>query len=114
MRAKQALREETWRALQERGVARFPGGQRPHPQLHVCGGGRAAAGWDGGVGGCVPLDWIVTPDDVIACRHGRARPAGLLWDHLRDAKIDEIPLLRRLAPASTQDRSTRRADGARS
>lgn len=62
----------------------------------------------------VPLDWIVTPDDVIACRHGRARPAGLLWDHLRDAKIDEIPLLRRLASASTQDRNARRADGARS
>jgi 5-formyltetrahydrofolate cyclo-ligase len=47
----------------------------------------------------VPLDAIVTPDEVIACRGDRRRPAGVLWDHLPDTKIDEIPLLRRLAAA---------------
>ena len=45
----------------------------------------------------VPLDAIVTPDGVIRCRRGRARPDGVLWDHLSEAKINEIPLLRRLA-----------------
>jgi 5-formyltetrahydrofolate cyclo-ligase len=45
----------------------------------------------------VPLDAIVTPDEVIECERTRARPAGVLWEHLTADKIDEIPLLRRLA-----------------
>lgn len=45
----------------------------------------------------VPLDAIVTPDEVVVCRGGRQRPAGILWEHLTSGKIDEIPLLRRLA-----------------
>lgn len=45
----------------------------------------------------VPLDAIVTPDEVIACTRTRPRPAGVLWHHLPQDKIDEIPLLRRLA-----------------
>ena len=45
----------------------------------------------------VPLDAIVTPDEVIDCGRSRARPGGVLWDHLAQDKIDEIPLLRRLA-----------------
>lgn len=45
----------------------------------------------------VPLDMIVTPDDVIDCARTRARPAGVLWDRLPERKVDEIPLLRRLA-----------------
>lgn len=45
----------------------------------------------------VPLDVIVTPDEIIACSGKHARPTGVLWDHLPAAKIDEIPLLRRLA-----------------
>ena len=45
----------------------------------------------------VPLDMIVTPDEVIECMRTRARPAGVLWDDLPEGKIDEIPLLRRLA-----------------
>lgn len=47
----------------------------------------------------VPLDAIVTPDEVIACARTRARPDGVLWDDLDDDKIDQIPLLRRLADA---------------
>jgi 5-formyltetrahydrofolate cyclo-ligase len=42
------------------------------------------------------VDRIVTPDGVIRCRRAR-RPAGILWDHLDDEKIDEIPALRSLA-----------------
>jgi 5-formyltetrahydrofolate cyclo-ligase len=45
----------------------------------------------------VPLDTIVTPDEVIRCSGRRQRPTGVLWDHLQDDKIAEIPLLRRLA-----------------
>ncbi len=45
----------------------------------------------------VPLDMIATPDEIIVCAGGYERPAGVLWDHLPDGKIDEIPLLRRLA-----------------
>jgi 5-formyltetrahydrofolate cyclo-ligase len=48
----------------------------------------------------VPLDLIVTPDEVIGCDGGRRRPDGVLWDHLPDHKIAAIPLLQRLA---TQD-----------
>jgi 5-formyltetrahydrofolate cyclo-ligase len=46
----------------------------------------------------VPLDAIITPEDVITCASGRARPSGVLWDHLPKDKIAEIPLLRRMAP----------------
>jgi 5-formyltetrahydrofolate cyclo-ligase len=45
----------------------------------------------------VPLDAIVTPDEAIPCADGWQRPTGVLWDHLQDDKIAEIPLLRRLA-----------------
>lgn len=45
----------------------------------------------------VPLDMIVTPDDVVECARTMPRPVSVLWDHLPDGKIDEIPLLRRLA-----------------
>lgn len=45
----------------------------------------------------VPLDAIVTPDEVILCAGGRPRPRRVLWEHLGEAKIAEIPLLRRLA-----------------
>lgn len=44
----------------------------------------------------VPLDAIVTPDEIIICSGDRPRPSGVLWEHLSDDKIDAIPLLRRL------------------
>jgi 5-formyltetrahydrofolate cyclo-ligase len=40
------------------------------------------------------VDRIVTPDEVVRPRR-RRRPRGILWDHLDDAKIAEIPVLRR-------------------
>lgn len=45
----------------------------------------------------VPLDVIVTPDEVITCTGSAPRPTGVLWEHLASDKIDQIPLLRRLA-----------------
>lgn len=43
----------------------------------------------------VPIDLIVTPDEVVTC-DGRGRPAGIVWEELTEEKIDSIPLLRRL------------------
>ncbi|MDG4824531.1 5-formyltetrahydrofolate cyclo-ligase [Asanoa sp. WMMD1127] len=40
----------------------------------------------------VPLDFVVTPDRVIACRPDRPA-AGIRWDELTEAKIAAIPLL---------------------
>jgi 5-formyltetrahydrofolate cyclo-ligase len=48
----------------------------------------------------VPLDAVVTPDEIIVCRGGWTRPTAVLWDHLPGSKIEEIPLLRRLRDAS--------------
>ncbi|MFD8497764.1 5-formyltetrahydrofolate cyclo-ligase [Amycolatopsis sp. NPDC059657] len=38
------------------------------------------------------VDYIVTPDEVIACGPAR-RPEGLIWEHLSAAKIAAIPAL---------------------
>lgn len=43
----------------------------------------------------IPVDFLVTPSDVIAARPGRARPRGIYWDLLRQTKINNIPLLRK-------------------
>jgi 5-formyltetrahydrofolate cyclo-ligase len=43
----------------------------------------------------VPLDLVVTPDEVIACG-GRDRPGGILWPSLTEEKVAAIPLLQRL------------------
>lgn len=44
----------------------------------------------------VPVDVIVTPQDVISCRGVHDRPEGIDWDDLTDDKIAAIPLLQRL------------------
>jgi 5-formyltetrahydrofolate cyclo-ligase len=41
----------------------------------------------------VPLDLIVTPDEVITCEGSHPRPKGVRWDELTDDKIASIPLL---------------------
>jgi 5-formyltetrahydrofolate cyclo-ligase len=43
----------------------------------------------------VPVDFIVTPDEVIDCRpaHGKRRSAGIRWADLTEEKIAAIPLL---------------------
>jgi 5-formyltetrahydrofolate cyclo-ligase len=43
----------------------------------------------------VPVDLIVTPDEVIDCRGGRGArpPAAIHWDDLTEEKIAAIPLL---------------------
>jgi 5-formyltetrahydrofolate cyclo-ligase len=38
------------------------------------------------------VDIVVTPDDVIRTRSRRRSP-GILWEHLDDRTIDDIPVL---------------------
>lgn len=48
----------------------------------------------------VPLDLIVTPDEVIDCTAVRPpRPTGVRWEELTDDKVAAIPLLQRLRTA---------------
>lgn len=44
----------------------------------------------------VPVDLVVTPDEVVACDGAHRRPEGIRWGELTDDKIDSIPLLRAL------------------
>ncbi len=45
----------------------------------------------------LPLDYLVTPAAIIECRGRYRRPPGILWDALPAEKVEEIPLLARLA-----------------
>lgn len=45
----------------------------------------------------VPLDLVVTPDEVIVCDRAHPRPSGIRWDDLTDDKVAAIPILARLA-----------------
>lgn len=44
----------------------------------------------------VPLDLIVTPEEVLTAEGRAGRPEGVRWGELTPEKIDSIPLLRRL------------------
>ena len=46
----------------------------------------------------VPMDLIVTPEQVIETDRRADRPAGIDWDALPPAKIDAIPILQQLRP----------------
>jgi 5-formyltetrahydrofolate cyclo-ligase len=43
----------------------------------------------------MPVDFIVTPKDVLATRAIYPRPRGIYWDLLRGNKINAIPILRK-------------------
>jgi len=43
----------------------------------------------------LPVDFLVTPTEVIATRPAHPRPRGIYWDLLRTLKINAIPLLRK-------------------
>ncbi|MFQ6058816.1 MAG: 5-formyltetrahydrofolate cyclo-ligase [Anaerolineae bacterium] len=42
----------------------------------------------------IPVDIIVTPDEVIYTEHRFPKPLGIYWDHLSREKIEHIPVLR--------------------
>lgn len=43
----------------------------------------------------LPVDFLVTPTEVLATRPAHPRPRGIYWDLLRALKINAIPLLRK-------------------
>jgi len=44
----------------------------------------------------IPVDFIVTPDEIITCKTRLPRPAGIYWEYLDDEKIEAIPLLKKM------------------
>lgn len=50
----------------------------------------------------VPLDFIVTPDEVIETEGAFRRPHGILWDELDEERLDSIPALRALKPDASR------------
>jgi 5-formyltetrahydrofolate cyclo-ligase len=44
------------------------------------------------------VDLVVTPTEAIRTGAQGGRPPGILWDHLDDAKIAEVPVLARMRP----------------
>ena len=43
----------------------------------------------------LPVDFVITPTEVIATRAVYPRPRGIYWDLLREIKINAIPILRK-------------------
>ena len=56
----------------------------------------------------IPLDFLVTPFEVIATRPAYPRPRGIYWDLLRTARIDAIPSLRKRLKQGGADAPSRR------
>ena len=44
----------------------------------------------------IPVDFVVTPDEIIDCKSKLAKPEGIYWEYLDDEKIAAIPLLKKL------------------
>ncbi len=44
----------------------------------------------------VPLDWILTPEEMIETKTELEKPSGLLWDSLPEKKLEAIPILKEL------------------
>jgi len=49
----------------------------------------------------VPLDYAVTPEEVIECPSRLPHPTGIYWGDLDEAKIAQIPLLQKLRARKT-------------
>ena len=56
----------------------------------------------------LPVDFLVSPSDVIATRPTHARPRGIYWDLLRPARVNAIPLLRKRLARGARAPSPRR------
>ncbi len=51
----------------------------------------------------VPLDFVVTPDEILPTSRAFRRPPGILWDELDEDKLRSIPVLRRMKQAQCTD-----------
>jgi 5-formyltetrahydrofolate cyclo-ligase len=56
----------------------------------------------------LPVDFVVTPSEVVATRPAHPRPRGLYWDLLRPIRINAIPLLRKRLQRATPGAAPRR------
>jgi 5-formyltetrahydrofolate cyclo-ligase len=56
----------------------------------------------------IPLDFLVTPFEVVATRPAYPRPRGIYWDLLKAAKIESIPSLRKRLKQGGADAPSRR------
>src|SRR5262245_15056635 len=56
----------------------------------------------------IPLDFIITPDEIIECHTRLARPRGIYWEYLDNDKIDAIPVLKKLRKEAKSPRRKRR------
>ncbi|MGH9824718.1 MAG: hypothetical protein ACREDR_15880 [Blastocatellia bacterium] len=50
----------------------------------------------------IPLDFIITPDEIIECDTSLPKPRGVYWNYLDDGKINEIPLLLKIRPSGSK------------
>lgn len=56
----------------------------------------------------IPLDFLITPFEVVATRPVYPRPRGIYWDLLKAAKIETIPALRKRLKHGAADVPSRR------
>jgi 5-formyltetrahydrofolate cyclo-ligase len=56
----------------------------------------------------IPLDFLVTPFEVVATRPAFPRPRGIYWDLLKAARIEAIPSLRKRLKQHAADVPSRR------
>ncbi len=56
----------------------------------------------------IPVDFVITPDQVIAAPSLHPRPRGIIWEILRDDRIASIPLLRKSRRGTQSAQSPRR------
>jgi 5-formyltetrahydrofolate cyclo-ligase len=57
----------------------------------------------------VPVDLVVTPEQVLRTRTKLAKPAGIQWEELSAEQLEAMPVLRRLDVRRTAARARRRA-----
>ena len=53
----------------------------------------------------IPLDFIITPDEIIDCDTSLPKPRGVYWNYLDDEKVNEIPLLLKIRPSGSKKTS---------
>jgi 5-formyltetrahydrofolate cyclo-ligase len=44
----------------------------------------------------IPVNFIITSEEVIECKTKLERPKGIYWEYLDDEKINSIPLLKKM------------------
>lgn len=48
----------------------------------------------------IPVDYVVTPEEIVFTEHDRRKPEGIYWELLEEEKLKSIPILRKLGGES--------------